>query len=66
MLNIILRYLVASVLALLSSAALAQSAIKGKERWLTGSLSPMVRQKLKARGWQLHEQCEKQLFKKTP
>ena len=40
--------------------------IKGKEFWLTGSLSPMTRKILKDKGWQLHEQCEKQLFKNTP
>jgi hypothetical protein len=41
-------------------------AIKGKEWWLMGSLSPMTRQILKEKGWQLHEQCEKQLFKMSP
>lgn len=40
--------------------------IKAKEWWLTGSLSPMTRQRLKGKGWQLHEQCEKQLFKRSP
>jgi hypothetical protein len=40
--------------------------IKAKEWWLTGSLSPMTRQMLKERGWQLHEQCEKQLLKTSP
>jgi hypothetical protein len=40
--------------------------IKGKEWWLTGSLSLMTRQILKKKGWQLHEQCEKQLLKTSP
>ena len=40
--------------------------IKGKEWWLTGSLSPMIHEKLKANGWQLHEQSEKRLLKKAP
>jgi hypothetical protein len=41
-------------------------AIKGTELWLTGSLSPMTRGKLKEKGWELYEQCEKRLWKTSP
>ena len=46
--------------------AIETQGIKGKEWWLTGNLSPMTRQILKENGWQLHEQCEKQLLKTSP
>jgi hypothetical protein len=38
------------------------SEIKGKEFWLTGSVSPTTREKLEKKGWKLHEQCRNQLL----
>ena len=36
--------------------------VKEKQFWLTGTLSPRARREIEARGWQVHDRAEEQLF----
>jgi hypothetical protein len=36
--------------------------VNQKELWLTGTLSPRARKEIEARGWQVHDRAEAQLF----